>query len=277
MEKRDNLPAPRPARDPPRGILRAAALQEVAEHRRFDADPPLDALVEHFWRVSWDLGDRPPMTQEIVPHPAVVLTFEGGRGVVTGVCRSLFLRELEGRGQVFGIKLRPGVAGATLGRSARSLTGRVLPVEALLGDEGRRLTEAMSRARGDAEAIAAATPWLLERLAAAQADPQVQLARAAAARILADRDLTRVDALAAALGVTPRTLQRAFSSQIGVSPKWVIRRYRMHEALHQASQGDEIDWASLALDLGYFDQAHFVRDFKATVGVPPTAVRRGGG
>jgi AraC-like DNA-binding protein len=68
-----------------------------------------------------------------------------------------------------------------------------------------------------------------------------------------------------------RALQRLFSTQVGVSPKWVILRYRIHEALEQAGTRSDVDWAALAADLGYADQAHLVRDFTTTVGVPPTA------
>ena len=60
-----------------------------------------------------------------------------------------------------------------------------------------------------------------------------------------------------------------------MSPKWVIQRYRLHEAVEQLERGAEVDLAELALQLGYFDQAHFIRDFKALVGRPPGAYAAG--
>lgn len=59
---------------------------------------------------------------------------------------------------------------------------------------------------------------------------------------------------------------------MGVPPKWVILRYRVQEAIERAAP--EADWAALAADLGYSDQAHLVRDFTATIGVSPTAYAR---
>ncbi len=56
-----------------------------------------------------------------------------------------------------------------------------------------------------------------------------------------------------------------------MGPKWVILRYRIHEALERAESDPAVEWARLAADLGYSDQARLVRDFTATVGVPPTA------
>ena len=56
---------------------------------------------------------------------------------------------------------------------------------------------------------------------------------------------------------------------IGVSPKWVICRYRFLEAAERAVAADNLSWAGLAADLGYSDQAHLVRDFKRMLGVTP--------
>jgi AraC-like DNA-binding protein len=82
--------------------------------------------------------------------------------------------------------------------------------------------------------------------------------------------LRRVDKLAAALDVPVRRLQRLFADYVGASPKWVMRRARLHEAAERAERGGHVDWAGLASDLGYADQAHLTRDFTATIGVPPS-------
>ena len=69
-------------------------------------------------------------------------------------------------------------------------------------------------------------------------------------------------------------LQRLFGRYVGVSPKWVIQRYRLHEAAEQLATGESVSQTELALNLGYSDQAHFIRDFKAIVGVSPAAYAR---
>ena len=61
---------------------------------------------------------------------------------------------------------------------------------------------------------------------------------------------------------------------VGVSPKWVISRYRLHDAIEQLMQSVPTDWAAFALQLGYFDQAHFIRDFRKLVGRAPGAYAR---
>jgi AraC-like DNA-binding protein len=88
-------------------------------------------------------------------------------------------------------------------------------------------------------------------------------------RISQERGLLRVGQLSAALGMPERTIQRLFSEYVGVSPKWVLRRARLHEAALRADHGEPVDWAALAAELGYADQSHLTRDFTATLGVSP--------
>jgi AraC-like DNA-binding protein len=101
-------------------------------------------------------------------------------------------------------------------------------------------------------------------------DPLAEQVAALVSHITADPGLRRVDELAGASGMTARSLQRLFADYVGVSPKWVMRRARLHEAAERADSGEPVDWAMLASDLGYADQAHLTRDFTATIGISPT-------
>jgi AraC-like DNA-binding protein len=75
--------------------------------------------------------------------------------------------------------------------------------------------------------------------------------------------------VAEALGVEVRSLQRVFRRYVGVSPKWVIRRYRLHEAAERLKDPRPAALAELATSLGYADQAHFAREFKQVIGQTP--------
>ena len=76
----------------------------------------------------------------------------------------------------------------------------------------------------------------------------------------------RVSDAAREHGLSTRALQRLFSRYIGAGPKWVLQRYRLHEAAERIAAGDRGDWAQVAAELGYADQADFIRDFRALVG-----------
>jgi AraC-like DNA-binding protein len=56
-----------------------------------------------------------------------------------------------------------------------------------------------------------------------------------------------------------------------VSPTWVLRRYRLLEAAEAVRGGEPVSWAEVAADLGYADQAHLTRDFRAAIGQTPAA------
>ncbi len=86
-----------------------------------------------------------------------------------------------------------------------------------------------------------------------------------------DRSIIRLQDVVTASGLSLRLLQRHFLQYVGVNPKWVIQRYRLHEAAERLKAGP-VDLTALAL--GYFDQAHFTRDFRAIVGKPPGAWSR---
>ncbi|WP_425303482.1 helix-turn-helix domain-containing protein [Nocardia wallacei] len=97
------------------------------------------------------------------------------------------------------------------------------------------------------------------------------------AAILDDAQVATVAALADRFGVSVRAPQRALAERIGVPPKWVIRRYRLHEVTERLARGREPSWSALTFELGYADQAHLIRNFRAHLrrasGVLPAAVR----
>jgi transcriptional regulator GlxA family with amidase domain len=105
-------------------------------------------------------------------------------------------------------------------------------------------------------------------------DDTIALINTVVEQIAADRTITRVAEIAERINVSPRTLQRLFGQYVGVSPKWVIQRYRLLEAADQLASNSYIDLPGLAHTLGYFDQAHFINDFRATIGSTPAEYAR---
>jgi AraC-like DNA-binding protein len=89
--------------------------------------------------------------------------------------------------------------------------------------------------------------------------------------LLYDRSINRVDDVTARFGLSARSLQRLFQRYVGVSPKWVLQRYRLHEAAARLAEGTSGTWAEVAVELGYCDQSHFIRDFTRAVGMTPVA------
>ena len=262
---------------PPRGIVTRAAPDGETHHDRVLPARALRDAVAHFWSVSWSL--RAPFVAETLPHPSVHILFErsrrGRRAEVSGVHADRFTRRLSGSGWVFGVKLRPGAFSALSTARATTLRDRVVPIADILGEEGARLARALFDAPDLATRIAHAEAFLVARLRPLS-DEAVRV-RDLAERMERDRALLRVEDAARALGADVRALERAFAKHVGATPKWVIRRYRLHEAAEQLRGSAPPALAKLAASLGYADQAHFARDFKQVVGRTPRAFVAEGG
>jgi AraC-like DNA-binding protein len=106
----------------------------------------------------------------------------------------------------------------------------------------------VSEARDD-ELVAAADRFFQSRIP--EADAKAGCAKELVREVLQQRDLLTVDDLARRSGLGKRTLQRLFSEYVGVSPKWIIRRYRLHEAIERFRSGEQFNCAQLAVELGY--------------------------
>ena len=224
------------------------------------AEPSADLapFVARYWSVHWDLRGQPPYRQLIVPYPNVHLSFVSGKpATVHGVPRRRVFRVLEGEGGVLGVAFRPGCFRPWLGRSVATIADRSLPT----------LFEWLPSS-GDVPSVDEVEDLL--RAHAPRRDRTAEALAGLVERIAADPALTRVDGVAAAFGTSVRRLQRLFAEYVGIGPKWVIRRYRLHEITQRLETADRVDWAALAAELGYADQAHLVRDFTAMVGESPT-------
>ena len=242
-----------------RGILNPDA---GFQHFRLDRRAPaadLAPFVEQHWVVEWDLRGREPFTSEVLPHPSFHLVVEDAGSLLYGVGADRFERRLEGRGRAVGAKFRPGGCQPFLRTPAWELTNRSVPAREAFGAD--------VPVRADAAAqIVATEAFLRERRP--DPDPDVAFIGAVVAT-MAQRPAQTVQVVAVRHGVSVRKLQRQFRRSVGVSPKWVLQRFRLQEAAQRVDAGGATDAAATALELGYFDQAHFINDFRAAVGRSP--------
>jgi AraC-like DNA-binding protein len=246
---------------PPRinGIVRPWEIGRTFDFQVVAPSKELARLVDQHWVVRWDLGER-SFVQEVLPHPSQNMVVEPSGAFVWGVPTARGRRVLTGAGWAVGTKLRPGAFTACTGvpadeltngrRSVRDVFGVALPPEP------------------DPRASIAATEEILSRYAAVE-DPAFDRVSEIVQRMRELAPDARVEEIAQAHHYAPRSLQRLFQRYVGVGPKWVLKRLRIHEAVTRLADRDAPAAASLALDLGYYDQAHFIRDFRAIVGRSP--------
>lgn len=239
------------------------------DFQAFAPSPALAPFADHFWISTWDLAE--PFEQRIVSHPTVNLTITEEFSRIAGVIRGSFGCRLEGAGRVVALRFRPGGFRPFLDGPVSQLTGRFVSLSDMYGEAGEKLTAEVLGA-DEEQAMEAVERFLLRR--EPRPDPVVDEVAALVRLAEEDRSLIRVDLLAEHAGTSVRSLQRVFNDYVGIGPKWVIRRFRLHEAAATMSSGEPVDLASLATSLGYTDQAHLTRDFTAAIGMPPAAYAR---
>lgn len=274
---------PRPPDRDSRGIVAPERFARSVALHRYPAPPPLDGLVDRFWAVRWSLPPGVEHAQPVLTHPGVNISVgssEADPEVVearlNGVARDLTTRTLRGSGWTVAAMTCPGGIGPFLSRPAQDFTDRVVGTGESLGVDGAALVSSLTAVDGEQRRVALLADALAARLR--RADP----GRVAAARDVTgvarlaetDRSLRRVEQLADAAGIGVRTLQRMFREHAGVSPAWVLRRYRLLDAAELVRGGQQVSWAEVARDLGFSDQAHLVRDFRGALGQTPAAYAR---
>lgn len=177
---------------------------------------------------------------------------------------------LEGEVDLLGVRFRPGGAAAFLPLPLAEITGAVVPLDALWGARAGELEARVREARG-AERVRVVEEALRRRAAGRTMHPAVA---AASARIARSHGSVAVEALAAETGTSRRHLERLFAEQVGLTPKAAVRVARFRRLCGLLGARPGAGWSRLALECGYHDQAHMIREFRGFAGLTPEAYRR---
>ncbi|KJV02182.1 AraC family transcriptional regulator [Rhodococcus sp. PML026] len=257
------------------GVLRPDQLAQYVDLVRLPCAASLEPWVENYWQLRWDLPSGTSYRSSTLPHPACTLSVEHGWTragvtepvVVTGVLTRRFDVELAESGWVFGVKFRPGGYASFTGTVARTL--RDVPVAPPTPFRSETVA-ALTRldAQHDADHCRTVVDAVLEPYAH-DVEPEYEVVLDVIGTMLGDRTLIRVGQVEDRCGIGTRRLQRLFERYVGATPKWVLGRYRIHDALSDLDNGYSGSLAELAARYGWFDQAHFTREFTELVGVSP--------
>lgn len=257
---------------PIRGLVGRAGTTSLFDLHRWPPSEATARFVEHFWSVSWDLRGQEPYQSTVITFPSMHLTHEWGTDsprhgiplpstLVHGVVERVFRTTISERGAVVGARFLPGGFAARFDREAAAMTGRVQPVD----DE---LFGAPIQLDDDVDSAAAR---LDELIAAASGEPDSTYVALTSLvdRMREDDRLHRVEQVMQLSRWSARTTQRVFRRYVGVPVKWVLCRYRLQQAALEIESDAGVDFADLAVRLGWYDQAHFINDFRTMLGCTP--------
>jgi AraC-like DNA-binding protein len=248
---------------------------------------PCSALLEHvecFWTLSSRGEAVASGPQRILPDGCVELVLNFGdrfrreycdgrselqpRRFIVGQMREFVCIEPTGATDLLGIRFHPAGAYALLQTPLHLFTGTVLDLAEFSPALDQDLTGKVLDLSSDHERIAVIESALLHRVKRCRhEDPALH--RATRLMLATDGTLS-VNALMDDLGMSGRSLERSFLRGVGVSPKFFGRILRFQKVFKTVSSQQYFRWSSIAVDCGYYDQAHLIRDFVEFSGQTPT-------
>jgi AraC-like DNA-binding protein len=249
-------------------------------------EPPLSKFVDSFWlHEGQEAGHK---IERILPTGTLELVINLRRNelrfydaerpekrsrlsgaVVSGAHGRSFTPGDEEEVFIIGVHFKPGGAFPFLGLPAGDLADAHVDLETLWGPPAGRLRERLCEARTSAERFRLLEEALLGRLC--HCVEQHYAVSAALEMFGKNQAGPTVREAAKHLGLSQRRFIQVFKAEVGMTPKLFSRIQRFQQTRTFIRQNPSPDWAALALDLGYFDQSHFIREFLEFSGLSPTA------
>ncbi len=254
-------------------------------YREFQVAAPLSKNVECLWALEGNDLQESPAPERLLPDGCVelILNFgarfrehkEAGRSdlqpsrFVAGQMTQPVLVAPTGPVQLLGIRFAPGGTLPFFPIPPGELTNTIAPLADVAGALDRELSGRLYDARGLPEKIGLVEALLIRQMRAKE-EKGASLWNAIS-RIVSSGGQTSVDRLASDLGISGRQLERRFLSEVGLGPKLLCRILRFQQVFRAVERSDK-NWAKIAADCGYYDQAHLIRDFRQFAGQTPSVL-----
>ena len=245
--------------------------------------PPLAPYIRHYWILESDKHDG-IIKERVVPTGNIELMFHfrkpflsispSGKSesqalsMISGISHSWFDVSTGGESGALAVTFYPGAAAYFFNLPMMELEGKSLHLgDVDISDVGF-IEEQMAEAASTAERVRIVENFLVKRLQSLSVN-DFRLVKHGVQLIKNHRGQIRASELSEKLCVTPRTLERKFAFYVGNTPKKFIKIVRFHEVMTNLTSVKMGKLTQHALENGYFDQAHFIKDFKTYSGYTP--------
>lgn len=231
----------------------------------------LAPFVEILW--YYDLEHPADCRDRLLPHGAfeLIISLHGASSddLISGPQTKPMIVEPGNVCPIVGAHFKPGGAAAIFGHSARSFRDLNVPMEDVWSRRARQLHDRLQDAPGPANCLALLELELTR--AALETRPHHPSVSLAIQELHQPCQNRRIRDLAEESGLSQRRFIELFTDRIGLTPKLYARIQRFQRTIHLVASQQRIDWAGLACDSGYSDQAHMIRDFREFSGMRPSA------
>jgi AraC-like DNA-binding protein len=247
---------------------------------------PLSQFVNLLW--YWDGYVQPHAQERLLPDGSLCIVFNLGEDRIRLYDSQDISRRSSIRGHVLcgahshsmvtdtrdmvvtlGIQFKPGGAFPFLPMPTGELNEQCVSLDDVFGIDARHLREQLLECNTPELKFAAVERWLQSR--ALKPLQRHQAVAYATARFLCDPLAQPLAAVLDRVGYSQRHFNQMFTDEVGLTPKRFLRVRRFQHAIEHISACDSVDWVDLALRFGYYDQSHFVHDFRKFCGLTPAA------
>ena len=255
---------------------------------RYQEFYPTEALAK-FIKCFWLLESAAALSEEperILPDGCTEIVFhladpfdqQDGSGstlrqplaLLVGQMRQHLLIKPTGRVSVLGVRFWPGGAYPFLAIPQDEFAGQVIALDDVWGAIARELHSRIADGATATERVKQVERILLARLNNFRRHDDGTMQ--AIGVILRSGGCVAIERLAQDVGVGLRKLDRTFKTRVGLTPKGLCRIVRFQRTLKMIEQNvSRRDWVRIAMDCGYYDQPHFIKDFNAIAGIGPTS------
>jgi AraC-like DNA-binding protein len=249
---------------------------------------PLREFVDDFWLYEDYAGEHlrerilPSGTFEVVfnlredelriygpSDPAACRRFAGA--LLSGPYAGSFMSDTAEEAAILGVHFKPGGAFAILGIPAMEFADTHVDLKTIWGPRATELRERLCALSEPAERFRLVEQALMQRLC----DPHAGHAaiRPALNLLAGTHGQVRIRDVARRVDLSQRRFIEVFATEVGLTPKLFGRIQRFQHAISHSHQAPKVDWAQIAVDCGYFDQSHLIREFIEFSGAAPTDYR----
>ncbi|HEX7846363.1 MAG TPA: helix-turn-helix transcriptional regulator [Chitinophagaceae bacterium] len=252
------------------------------DYQVYDPSADLQSFVKCFWTLE-DEASENPVTQRVLPDGCMEMIFHYGdlyrqyfedgssiiqpRSFIYGQITKYLEIAPTGKSGIISARFFPDGLTPFIDIAVTDLTDSAVSLGQLFGDKGRILEEKVLSATTSTERIKIIEEFLLARLAEPKAIDNIT--KACVEVIVHSQGQLDVAELADKMNIHRRNIERRFTSAIGMSPKQLSRVVRLQATLKMLEQKNFTSLTSLAYENGYYDQAHFIKDFKEFTGMSP--------
>lgn len=250
-----------------KGVLHRKVNEDNYHLRRYFPSDIFNGFIEQFWFVNWSLEGQKSHTQQNLPDPNFHLIISNEGVKLLGPVSKVYSYKMEEVGRIIGVKFETGALKGLLPLPIEEYVNREILAKEIFGSDLVNNFIPLYENENDSEVIS----YIQDNLASfvQPISKSKATTQSLFSLIKNNENIYTVKQVASYANISSRSVQRYFLEYVGLSPKWVIRKYRLSRVLDEL-ENNSVSILDIVTQLEYVDQSHLIRDFKEVLGITPS-------